>query len=351
LFLGRLAQAASSGNWQCAERSGSPGSLTPLPISARSFLERLPSFDSLTTALAALKPFLLRPATVTPGRRLALLMGWLVPIFTYMFLASVGMSYAIHYTRTQRSSVEASPLIACLNYLQTNNPVRVQDHEAMQIYVAKQFAAAITNESFWSTNRAALHSSLTPELRRLGIEAVARHPVVTEEEFQQAEARLTPFLDESVPSSENLPGTEAMGGARRGSEAMTPRTLLATILAGTGPITLIFVIVPSLFCALVLRRGPRFYFLNVEIVTAGGTVASRWRTFLRALVAWAPLLACILIGLKSAMDIIRNEPPGVWPGVVLAIAGAVAVFGTAYAIRHPERAFQERASGTWLVPK
>lgn len=96
--------------------------------------------------------------------------------------------------------------------------------------------------------------------------------------------------------------------------------------------------IPSLAASLFLRRGLGYRLLKIEIVTRTGLPASRWRTFLRCLLAWLPFWLMLLLG---------HITDSIWPVwmFVLCVVG-----GIAYRVIDPGRTIRDRLAGTWLVP-
>lgn len=124
----------------------------------------------------------------------------------------------------------------------------------------------------------------------------------------------------------------------------------ATLRSGGGPIpekyapAVAFGFLGCLFLptwggALLFRRGLAFRFVGIEIVTRDGTPARRWRTFLRSVLAWMPLILAIV-----SIPITKHGYVAL--GCLLSIIAL-----PVYRIFRPGRPLRERITGTWLVPE
>jgi len=107
----------------------------------------------------------------------------------------------------------------------------------------------------------------------------------------------------------------------------------------------------SIVCALVLGDGPLFRAFRITIVTADGRQASRWRTLVRALVGWGPLVVLSIGLVNQTALIITPELSAFLRGPVPPVAfPALLVGGIACALVTPGRGLQDRVVGTYLVP-
>ncbi len=103
-------------------------------------------------------------------------------------------------------------------------------------------------------------------------------------------------------------------------------------------------------CALIAAiatRGVLLRSFGFELVTGDGRRAARWRVLARAAIAWAPILAVVLV-----VFVFRRSGLG---DVGLAITSGLALLvmlgGAIVAIRQPSRGLQDRLAGTWIVPR
>jgi len=94
--------------------------------------------------------------------------------------------------------------------------------------------------------------------------------------------------------------------------------------------------------------------LGIAVVVDSGQEASRVRTLWRGVVTWSAVpVLFYLVEAKTMMFVdfwseSRAHPfaaAAVYILIVLFVAGAV------YAVLNPERGWQDRLAGTWLVPR
>jgi uncharacterized RDD family membrane protein YckC len=124
-----------------------------------------------------------------------------------------------------------------------------------------------------------------------------------------------------------------------------------------------FVLLPvppliGVLAALITRRGVRSMILGMDLVRRDGAPAGRLRCAWRALVAWVPILATLVLARwleESYWE--RWMPEGgqawmlwladaCWVGFALALLTPVVL-----ALWTPARSLHDRLSGTWLVPR
>lgn len=103
----------------------------------------------------------------------------------------------------------------------------------------------------------------------------------------------------------------------------------------------------TILAALLVRRGPLLRGFQLEIVTADGTLASRWRLIVRALLSWSTLSGTLVVVLLMQF----LAAPALAVGIVVcsALAAVWWLVAIAMSYRNPSRGLAERASGTFLV--
>jgi RDD family len=99
--------------------------------------------------------------------------------------------------------------------------------------------------------------------------------------------------------------------------------------------------------ALVFGSGFTFRPFGAALVNRRGQRISRVRAFIRALIAWSPIVA-IAIMLKSGPDITDTTLVPLTAQIALLAALAA---GAAWSIARPSRGLQDRIAGTWVVPR
>ena len=129
-------------------------------------------------------------------------------------------------------------------------------------------------------------------------------------------------------------GLEAQSGVKN-FPSVHPGPLAATLI-----VQFIFVIVPSLICALLFRGGYVLHRCGVTFVTADGAPASRFRIFWRGLITWSLLFAGgVLLALRHPVA------HAFIPLLLIVHLG----LGTAYFFS-AKRGLADRLAGTWMVP-
>ncbi|HXD15856.1 MAG TPA: protein kinase [Vicinamibacterales bacterium] len=137
----------------------------------------------------------------------------------------------------------------------------------------------------------------------------------------------------------------------------------------------------GLLSAFAVRGGIALRLMNIAVVTRDGALASASRARWRAVVSWLPVLAAAAAAFAGHSPLLTLEvqpwpffaivprlppvfpqgPPAVFfptePSIVavrvalITIALCVFVLGAVSAVITPERGFQDRLAGTWLVPR
>ncbi len=323
-FLSRVASAALEGRRpRATEPSGSVVAV-PLPLHARKFLDQLSTSANVEAIVAALTPLLQRVAVVSRWRRL----GVVAACVAFPALAAMGMTFGLQmFDRLQRSQPDVLQLSSLLGQRAAARSSWMKgrsgpaDDRLVAIYIANHFRPTITNANTWSN--AFVLSLISEESRRFAEQSVVEHPSPTEQETQEAETALEPYVAASKP----------LGFLQ---EKWFP-------LLAAGVALLVYVGFPALVCALLFRGGLVLWALGVVIVRTDGIRASRLRVFWRSLVAWSPiLLAPVLMGMLTVLV------GAFWAAVLLGLL-IVGLAVLSLALR--QRSLQDRLAGTWLVPR
>jgi len=337
-----------------AARSGAPA--VPLPLHARTFLNELPTFQSFERLVAGLKPLLGKVASVSRWRRFALILG--CALFPMVMVAGLLFGQLAFRQWGQRNA-EIKSLRRCLARLEkledaplrkveevppevsaATQPSRLQPLEtsgtqpirrsrmeqrrAFEVYIAGRFRETITDPAAWSGPYA---MTVIPQpWRNLAEEIVAGHPDPSEEELREATALVKPLLDEDK------------------SWDPLERVLSPAVVLLIGIVSLVmYVVIPSLICALLFRGGLLLRILGLAIVTRRGSRASRLRVFWRALITWSPVallaILCVLLVPLAGMAWTVSLGVSLWLALVV------------WSALLPQRSLQDRIAGTWLVPR
>ena len=110
--------------------------------------------------------------------------------------------------------------------------------------------------------------------------------------------------------------------------------------------------------AFLWRGGLSDRLLGLALVQSDGRPAARWRCAARALLAWAPVTALVILSMWLELDYWRYRYGDVVVPWLLRLSWAVDwsawALLAAYAvlaIRSPGRGLHDRLAGTYLVPK
>ncbi len=331
-FLSQVAYSALAGRRSSPESNESVPPV-PLPMHAREFLRTLPTAPDLPAVIAQLRPMLDRPAAVSAGQRRGMLyLSIFVAVVTTPLLALLLLGVMKAKKRAETlHQLDLGPLAECATYLEQRSGEAadgkaIEEREAMKIYVADRFRF-ITNAAFW-TNKV-VQAKFSETQRRLAEQAVATHPAPDKEEVAKATALLGSVVQGLRDGPKAVDVEKVNAEPPRFHEKDSGEAIVAFFSLG----------VPSLIASLLLRRGLGPRLLKIEIVAENGLPAPNWRTFLRWLYAWLPImLTCIAAYILHSL----------WPFAIFAF---VLVGAIIYRCVRPGRPIRERLSGTWLVPE
>jgi len=304
----------------------------PLPLAARSFLERLErgAFDSTDRIVADATTIAREPAAIGRRRRLGhLAFCSLLPALAAVFMTILMMLF----TRPPADPgvVDLTEALQRLSQLR-RNPEDARhggEQRAYELYVAARHRARVEDQATWS--RGSMFLRFSPQLKAEARRAIAEHPQPAPADVAAAETIVLPFLAEE----------------RKELAVMrSPRGILSLVLLfGCGA----FAIVGGfgLLSAVIFRGGLELRLFGAAVVTNRGHDAGRLRALWRALIAWSPAILGV-IGLVMADE--RLLDGRVWMIPCLASLGLLFA-GAIYAVRNPHRGLQDRLAGTVLVPR
>jgi hypothetical protein len=322
-FLSQIASAALAGRAPGATKPTGPVVAVPLPVHARKFLDKLTALANPEAIVAALTPLLQRATVVSRWRRLGVVAG----CAAFPTLAAISITFGTHIlAQLQRSQPDVAQLNSLLGQRAAMRSRWMRNFSGpndrlVGIYIANHFRQTITNANTWSN--VLVLSMISGESRRFAEQSVAGHPNPTEQESQEAESALKPY----VRTSESL--------------GFLQERWFPLVAGGMGLV--VYVGLPALICALLFRGGLVLWALGVIIVRPDGARASRLRMFWRSLVAWSPILIgpVLVFSLKPLVGM-------VWAG---ALVGALVLGLAALSLALRQRSLQDRLAGTWLVPR
>ncbi|HUC85244.1 MAG TPA: protein kinase [Candidatus Acidoferrales bacterium] len=325
-FLNEVAVVALVGRPDALATADPPLNV-PLPIHAREFLVRLPKFPDPDVVTAALKPLLQRVATVTRGRRAAIVAACLaVPMLTGTCF-TLGMKIFTQWNLENPGLMELNTVLA-QHTAMNSRWLKAKPHPSdrqFAIYIASHYRSVVTNEAIW--NGTFTRAIIKGPQRRFAERSVAEYASPTADEIKDADAALKGPLD----------------AARAFDFSRNP--WLPWFMAETTLV--IYVALPALIAALAFRGGLILLSARVTFVRRDGARASRLRVFWRVLAAWSGFVVAFL--LSAALSVALKRPIGSFEISVLflLLSGSLVVISLAL----PERGLQDRVAGTWPVPR
>jgi hypothetical protein len=321
-FLGNVASVALSGGQADKDNSANqaPG---PLPLHARNFLNSLPRLLNADAVAAALRPLLHRVAEISRLRRAGIVAGCL----SFPVLASLGMMFGMSFledwNRKNPGLMDLNTLLQQrrgMNSWWAKSQSRPTDQQ-FAIYIAHHYRHVVTNTVSWTSGFAL--AMIRPEPRRFAEQSVAENPAPTEKEIADADAALKWHR----PSMES---------ANFMKQPWFPLMIVAVTLA-------IYVGFPALIAAVLFRGGLVLLIAGVTFVRRDGLRASRLRVFWRAIVAWSPVVAGVV--LAAALKPVLGMLGGTLTALML--IGGLAILSIAL----PKRGLADLLAGTWPVPR
>jgi uncharacterized RDD family membrane protein YckC len=366
-FLHRVAVSALEGNGLADNPSHGRTTRVPLPLPAGDYLTKLgdQGFTTSQEMLTALRRAADGPAALSRTKRAVHLSLCAVPTILTLVLWFGGEVYAPWFTVPREGArPDIAELTACLGRLaaleRAGVPATNIQHRALEVYVAGQHGALISDASTWSAPALA-RLEFSGEQRALAERVVTTWPNPQEADVADAARILSPFLD----NVRRL----GIGGPSIG------RLLWVYAIAG-----LIIAATVGLVSAVAGRGGIALRLMKIAVVTKNGTLASGSRARLRSALSWFPVLGATvaifagqsgLLTLTPPLTMIPTPPPFypirvmILPPVfflpdpsilvvrVTVITVALVTFGVGVlaAVMWPERGLQDRLAGTWLVPR
>jgi len=208
-------------------------------------------------------------------------------------------------------------------------PAEREQRELIEVYIAERLRNAVEASAAAARSFASV-GSIQREYR-VAARALANHPQRSPEQVAKADALV-----------EKLIANQTAGLA-----AFSRPVVLWTVLAVIAGGALAFVAGLGLLGSLICRGGFTLRGFGAALVLADGRDASRLRALLRAVVAWSPLLVWFAA--------LRMAPPVQRSTAAIALAYTTAILllaaGAIWAWLHPSRGIQDRAAGTWIVPR
>ncbi|MFN0077324.1 MAG: protein kinase domain-containing protein [Prosthecobacter sp.] len=337
IFLNQVAKSALEGRIVSAQEAEFIVE-APLALGARAVLRDLATPLAVQDFTARLKPLLQTPPCVSWWKRLVTVLACAAPALGIGAFMLLGAMLVGNWRTTQPELMPMMTTLAMHQQMETGGHMTdktlgyplAEGKTALEIVIAGRYGQLVRDPKRWSSGTYKL--MIEPEQRAEVERIVAAHPQVSDEELQQAEAKLKPLL--------GAVDNETADGKKLPDAAKIMRTLghilvnwLLVAIAGV-----------SLVCALVFRCGPLFRVLGIAVVTRDGAEASRPRMLGRACIAWSPVLISALMIQLANPDIFEASLPQYAAQAALIVILVIA----SLALR--QRGLQDRLAGTWLVP-
>ncbi|MEM7395492.1 MAG: hypothetical protein AAF492_24435, partial [Verrucomicrobiota bacterium] len=291
-FLSEVAARALEG---LTDRPETKDISAPVPVHARSFLEKLPDVPDAATAAATLKELLYKPATVSRRRRAAMVACSLaLPIGLGIFVTA-GTKILAQWNEAQPEVFELNQVLSVRDIMRTPSADpngHGPDDRLFSIYIADRLRDSLAGPEQWNTLFA--RSLLKPAQIKFIQQSMNDHPSPSEEDVTQAHEAISPFLggvDISMMTTPWLP------------------------LIVTGSCLIFYVALPALIAALIFRGGLIMIALGVAVVRTDGLYPSHFRVLWRSFLSWSPLLVITPAGLGFLIP----WAGGIIAGVVISV--------------------------------
>jgi hypothetical protein len=221
---------------------------------------------------------------------------------------------------------EHREMIGLLQVLRSSPESRV----AIETYLAGQHGAVLRNSAFW--NARIREGGDMPELSRLASDIAARYPSVTAEELARSRETIRPILDRVRPP-------QSLGVA-------SPGLIAVNVMAAV--ISLMFLIC-SIVSSIAVPGGAATRMIGLAVVTRDGSEIGRGRSLARTLIAWAPILAWLVLFPNPI--VMGFGPASPVPVLAISLAFGAMIAGVVWTIAAADRGLQDRIAGTWVVPR
>jgi hypothetical protein len=202
---------------------------------------------------------------------------------------------------------------------------------ALETYLAGQHGALLRNPSLWNTPNQA-GGEYMPELTRLASDIATRYPSVTAEELAQSRKTIEPTLDRVRPP-------KSLGVA-------SSRVIVVVLMAAVISLLALF---GSIVSSIAVPGGVATRMIGLAVVMRDGNEIGRGRSLARTLIAWAPILAWLV--LVTNPIVMGFGPPSPAPVLAISLAFGAMVSGVVWTIAATDRGLQDRIAGTWVVPR
>jgi serine/threonine protein kinase len=318
--------AAIARNTVASERGRDEGSSTrqPVPLGARRFLDRLETVPSEDVADVVPELELLT------RQRAVLTRTWrLLPIAILALALAVPLAVdAVRQTSASvirnRVPLDQRVAAAALSELFLANhrwlAMSSDDRTALEVALATRYREVLADGRLFAPP-AADYLRLGDEHRAIALDALRRHPPAALDPQEGMAPRVAAIVRRVNPDT-TLPWYQAVH---------------VRTISGYAVFAIVALIVGVVF------RGGLLRIFGLEIVTARGQPARRFRVLARAVLIWSPLL--LVPWVTPVLGRILPDLAATPWWLLAMLGGAIAV-----AI-NPARGVQDRLAGTWVVPR
>jgi eukaryotic-like serine/threonine-protein kinase len=202
---------------------------------------------------------------------------------------------------------------------------------AVETYLAGQHGGLLRNPPLWSSSMQGQDGD-RPELRRLASDIAARYPSVTAEELARSRETIQPALDRVRPP-------QSLAVASPGVIVLNLMAAMASLMA----------VICSIVSSIAVPGGVATRMIGLAVVTRDGNEIGRLRSLARTLIAWAPILAWLL--LVTNQIVLGFGPASPLPVLAISLAFGAMIAGVLWTIVLADRGLHDRIAGTWVVPR
>ena len=320
-----------------------------VPLYATPFLRSLAEgrFESPEFLVGNLQSLLGKKAEVSPRRRLAVIGVALGPALIIAMIATAILWFQNKRTtqnwptqfegstelRAELRAYEAfrdhpTAKASGLRVTANSEGAEKQFRRAFRIHIAGHHRALIQDSNFWA--HPVVDQALSVRQKEIAEDAIKDHPTVDPQRLEEADAMIRYLQPAILVADTELPEWLGLG-----------------VFWGF----VFFAALIDLGCAVLLGEGLFLRLLGVATVNRRGEKASRLRVLGRTILAWSP---CV-VGASLSLALWTAWLPGVSGAPVLMAAltifALLMLAAMAWAVKKPARSLQDRAVGTWLVPR
>jgi serine/threonine protein kinase len=352
-FLWRVAASALSGRSRQDWDAEGP-ILGPLPLHAREMLRDLVDEPDRSPDEVAkkLSGHLRSRTSISSRRRLGQLALAASPALAFTFFSLLGV--VAGWVFIERNNPDINLFRKSFRRLReierVGGPYKPEveaERQSLEIYMAGPLRHVPETDSISVFGQKIKAITWDGEREARLVQLLEEHPDPSDEELAQARETLEEFIAEISAS-----GSLSNLGRDTGQVAVV---VLVGLLAAMLPLHLLF--------GFAFRGGLSHKLLGFALVRGDGSEATRLRSLLRSLIAWAPLIFCVSVFLSRLSEPVAGTDgsgPRYWLGRFIESVteggpqtAAIVLFfaGVIWTIARPNRGLHDLVAGTHVVPK